>query len=265
MNESQIFNRILVRQRRQAAAQYFAGHDFITNLASDYIIQRLVETGIKRNIALDIGCHTGGLGKKLLSNGVSKNIFYCDLSENMVRQADGIKLVADEECLPFANASFGLIVSSMSMHWINDLPGTLLQIRKCLNEEGVFIASMPGIETLKELRHCLMEAEIEITGGTAPHISPFVDLKTIGHLLGRAGFNRPVSDSEIIHIAYKDMHALLKDIRAAGEQSALIKRSNYLCKEVVALASEKYRNYYSDGDGGILATAEIITITGLAA
>jgi NADH dehydrogenase [ubiquinone] 1 alpha subcomplex assembly factor 5 len=150
------------------------------------------------------------------------------------------------------------------MHWVNDLPGCLLQIRQCLKPEGMFMAAMPGIETLKELRHCLMEAEIEITGGTAPHISPFSDVKTMGHLMGRTGFTRPVADCETVQVSYSDMLSLLLDIKNMGEGSALLKRSNFIRRDVLSLAAEKYKELYSDGDGGIIATIDIITITGLA-
>lgn len=263
-NEIQIFNRLLLKKRRQIAAYKNFLHDFAINLAADYIIERLKDGGKKYPISLDLACHAGQLGKKIFEEKLSENIIYCDYSYNMVAQTQGLKVVADEEILPFAQKSFDLIVSSMSLHWVNDLPGCLLQIRKCLKPGGVFIAAMSGIETLKELRHCLMEAEIEITGGAAPHISPFSDVKTMGHLLGRAGFTSPVADTELLKISYKNMFSLIDEIKNMGEGSALIKRSNFIRRDVLARASEKYKELYDDGDGGIVATIEIITITGLA-
>ncbi len=263
-NDIQIFNRKLIQKRRDRAAAHINNHDFIINLASDYTVERLADMGCNLPLALDLGCHGGQLGKKIIENRISEEIIYSDLSTKMVQQVDGLKIVADEEFLPFADASFNLIASSMSLHWVNDLPGTLLQIRKCLKPEGVFIATMPGIDALKELRHCLMEAEIEITGGTAPHISPFADVKTMGQLLQRAGFNKPVTDSETIQIAYSDIFSLMHDLKNMGERNALIKRSSTLRRGVLACAAEKYKEFYSDKNGDILATIEIITITGLA-
>lgn len=263
-NEIQIFDRKLITKRRERAARHFSQHDVIINLASDYTVERLLDKGDKYPITLDIGCHIGGLGKKLEINNLSKNVIYCDLSREMVKQAGQLKVIADEEYLPFTNASFDLIASSMSLHWVNDLPGTLIQARKCLKSNGIFIATMPGIDTLKELRYCLMEAEIEITGGTAPHISPFADVKTLGHLLQRAGFIKPVADSEIVKVSYTDIFTLVNDLRNMGESNALIKRSVRINKNVLQRAAEKYKEFFSDKEGGILATIEIITITGLA-
>jgi len=264
MSEINIFDRKLLRKRRELASHHFAEHDFIKNLAADYTIERLLDMGDKYEMALDLGCHTGGMGSKLKENKLAANIVYCDSSGAMMGRADGIKVIADEELLPFAPLSFNLISSSMSLHWVNDLPGALIQMRKCLKPDGFFIATMPGIETLKELRHCLMEAEIEITGGTAPHISPFADVKTLGQLLQRAGFARPVADSEVVQVSYPDMFAILTDLKNMGERNALIKRSKFLRRKVLEVAAEKYKTLYSDEEGGILATVEIITITGLA-
>ncbi len=259
-----IFDRNLIKQRREKAAADINNHDFIINHTSDYIVERLVDMQEKYPLALDLGCHSGQLGKKLIENNICDDVVYSDLSTKMVQQAEGLKIIADEEFLPFAPRSFNLIASSMSMHWVNDLPGSLLQIRKCLKAGGVFMAAIPGIDTLKELRSCLMEAEMELTGGIAPHISPFADVKTMGQLLQRAGFNKPVADSEILQVSYSDMFALMHDIKKMGEQSALIKRSRFIHQEVLKNAAAKYKELYGSDDGGILATVEIITITGLA-
>lgn len=263
-NDINIFDRKLIRKRREKAARHFSQHDFLKNIASDYIIERLLDKGNKYQIALDIGCHTGGLGQRLMINNLSQHVVYSDLSAGMAKQAGHLAVVADEEFLPFNKLSFNLITSSMSLHWVNDLPGALLQMRRCLKQGGLFIAAMPGIATLKELRHCLMEAEIEITGGTAPHVSPFADVKTLGHLMQRAGFAEPVADSETVQISYPNIHSLLNDLRISGEGNALIKRNPLIRKNVLQRAAEKYAELYSDNEGGILATIEIITITGLA-
>lgn len=260
----EIFNRKLIRQRRDKAAKNINEHDFIIKLASGYMVERLVDSGYKYPLALDLGCHSGKLGEEILASGISEEVVYCDSSIKMVGQAKGYKLVVDEEFLPFKSASFNLIASSMSMHWVNDLPGSLIQIRKCLKPGGIFIATMPGLETLKELRQCLMAAEIEITGGIAPHISPFSDVKTMGGLLQRAGFNRPVADSEIVEVAYSDILSLMHDLKKMGEGNALFKRDFLLRRRVLQRAEEKYKELYGDGEGGIIATIEIITITAIA-
>jgi SAM-dependent methyltransferase len=264
MDEINIFDRNLVKKHRNLAAENFSHHDFIKNLTAEYVTARLLDIGDKYEMALDFACHNGILGKKLQENHLTANLICCDLSANMVKNAPGLRVVADEEFLPFAPRSFNLIASSMSLQWVNDLPGMLIQMRQCLKQDGVFIATMPGALTLKELRHCLMESEIEITGGTAPHISPFADVKTLGQLMQRAGFARPVADSEVVQISYADIFSIFADLKNMGEGNALIKRSRCLRKDVVQSAAKKYQMLYPDIDGGILATIEIITITGLA-
>ncbi len=265
-NEMQIFDRNLLRIGRDAAARSFARHDFIFKLVADYTMQRLVDMGMTYKAALDFGCHTGEFGKLLLQNNIVEQVVFSDLSAAMIEGPGlaGLKVIADEEYLPFAKDSFDLVISNMSLHWVNDLPGTLLQIYKCLKSKGMFIATIPGIETLKELRRCFMEAEMELTGGVTPQIAPFADVKSLGHLMQRAGFVRPVADSETLRVVYKDMFALLRDLKKTGQNNVLLKRGGPLGRKILQKAGEKYQQYYPSKEGGIVATIEIITITGLA-
>ena len=148
----------------------------------------------------------------------------CDLSAAQLARADGLRAVADEEALPFADASFDLVLSNLSLHWVNDLPGALIQIRRALRPDGFFIAAMAGGETLKELSQCLFDAELAVTGGAAPRLSPFAAVSDAGQLLRRAGFVLPVADAETVTITYPDLFKLLADIRGMGETSALLAR-----------------------------------------
>lgn len=259
-----IFNRILLRNRRQAASNSFANVDFIKKLSSRYILERLKETNTNIDLALDLGAHTGVLGDMLETKNIAKKVIYSDLSENMVSKIKGSKVVLDEEFLPFRNKSFDLITSCMSMHWVNDLPGCLAQIRQCLKPNARFIASIAGIETLSEFRQCLIEAEIELKDGASPHISPFIDVKTAGDLMTRAGFRDVISDREIVKIAYKDIFALAKELKLMGERSALNQIPGFISRNIVKLAAQKYKENFSNEQGSIIATIEIITITGLA-
>lgn len=263
-NEMQIFNRQLIKMRRNRCANKRLEHETITNLTADYIIERLTDHGNHYPLALEIGYHSGIVGHKLLAQKIIQQIIYTDISATVMRQIPGNAIIADEEFLPFKTSSFNLITSNMNLHWVNDLPGTLLQIRHSLKENGIFIATLPGTATLCELRQALMQAEIELRGGTAPHISPFADVKTMGHLLQRAGFNKPVADSETIQIAYPDIITLLHDLQNNAENNALIKRSKYLHRNVLKRAAEYYQKTHSNKEGNLLATLEIITITGLA-
>jgi SAM-dependent methyltransferase len=149
----------------------------------------------------------------------------CDLSPAMAARNRGLCVTADEECLPFAPHSFDLIVASLSLHWINDLPGALLQLREALRPEGLLLASLPVLGTLSELRSALTEAEAEVAGGVSPRVSPFPELRDCAHLLQRAGFTLPVADVEDIRLLYADPFALLTDLRSAGEANAIRERA----------------------------------------
>jgi SAM-dependent methyltransferase len=149
----------------------------------------------------------------------------CDLSERMVRLGGGLAVAADEEFSPFAAGSFDLVVASLSLHWVNDLPGALLQIRRILRPGGLFLASLPALGSLAGLRAALIEAEMVLHGGASPRVSPFPDLRDCAGLLQRAGFAAPVADQDEVVIRYADPLRLLRDLRAAGETNATLARA----------------------------------------
>jgi SAM-dependent methyltransferase len=152
------------------------------------------------------------------------DVVSCDLSPAMAARNGGPAVAADEEFLPFAPASFDLVVASVSLHWVNDLPGALIQLRRALRPEGLLLASLPALGTLGELRQTLTEAEAALTGGAAPRVSPFAELRDCAGLLQRAGFTLPVADLEELRVLYAEPFALLRDLRAAGETNALRER-----------------------------------------
>jgi NADH dehydrogenase [ubiquinone] 1 alpha subcomplex assembly factor 5 len=168
----------------------------------------------------------------------------------------------DPEHLPFAPGSFELIVSPLALHWINDLPGALIQLRLALKPDGLLLASLFGGETLHELRLTLIEAESELTGGAGPRVSPFADLQDIAGLLQRAGFALPAADRDVVTVRYGEPMRLLADLRAMGETSALRERNpRALNRRTLARAFELYRERYSE-DERVRATFEILTATG---
>jgi SAM-dependent methyltransferase len=142
----------------------------------------------------------------------------------MAARSAPLAVAADEEALPFTSASFDLVVASLSLHWINDLPGALIQLRHALRPDGLLLASLPALGTLAELRAALTETEAELTGGAAPRVSPFPSLQDCAALLQRAGFALPVADVEDITLLYAAPLALLRDLRAAGEGNAVALR-----------------------------------------
>jgi SAM-dependent methyltransferase len=174
-------------------------------------------------------------------------------------------VVADDEAPPFAEASFDLITSILSLHAVNDLPGTLVQLRRLLKPDGLFLAAMFGGETLKELRVAFAAAEEETIGGASPRVAPFADVRDLGGLLQRAGFALPVADVERTVVRYRDLYRLFADLRALGETNVLAdRRSEWLSKRTLAAVVRNYQARFSDGEGRQLATFDIIFLTGWA-
>jgi SAM-dependent methyltransferase len=180
----------------------------------------------------------------------------------MAAQAPAPAVAGDEEALPFANGAFDLVLSSLSLHWVNDLPGALSQIRRALKPDGLFLAAMPGGETLKELRQALAEAEIAGEGGLSPRISPFVEVRDAGNLLVRAGFALPVADIETITVSYPEPLAVVRDLRGAGEANAVLERRRSPSRRTTLFSAlARYGELYGDADGRVPATVQVIYLT----
>lgn len=213
-----VFDRAAVRRHRDRAAGSLDPVRPILEEAAERLIERLDDTTRRFSRALDLGGR-GVVAPLLRARGIAT--VSADLSAAMAARNPGPAVVADEEFLPFAPASFDLIVASLSLHWVNDLPGALLQLRRALAPEGLLLASLPTLGTLDTLRSALMEAEMALSGGASPRISPFPELRDCAALLQRAGFALPVADVEEIRLAYADPLTLLTDLRAAGEANAV--------------------------------------------
>ena len=220
-NEMNVFDRRAVRRHRDRAAPHVGAVADVLGDVADRLLDRLEDTTHRFGRALDVGGR-GVVAPRLRARGIG--VVSCDLSPAMAARAGAPAVAADEEALPFAAASFDLIVANLSLHWVNDLPGALIQLRLALAPDGLFLASLPALGTLGELRTALTEAEAELTGGAAPRVSPFPDLRDCAGLLQRAGFALPVADAEDITLAYADPFALLRDLRAAGETNAVAAR-----------------------------------------
>jgi SAM-dependent methyltransferase len=174
-------------------------------------------------------------------------------------------LTVDLERLPFGDQQFDLIVSPLALHWVNDLPGAFIQLRRALKPDGLLLASLLGGATLTELRLSLIQAESELTDGAGPRVSPFADLQDIAGLLQRADFALPAADRDIVTVRYAAPMQLLADLRAMGETSALTERSpRALSRRILQRAFEIYRARHSGPDERVTATFEILTATGWA-
>jgi len=215
-----IFDRRLVRLRRDRAATTVQQVAPILEAAADLLLDRLDDVTRRFDRALDLGGR-GFVAPLLVARGVGF-VVSMDLSAQMAVRAGALPLAGDEEFLPFAPGSFDLVVASLSLHWVNDLPGALLQIRRVLAPDGLFLASLPGLGTLQSLREALAATELAIRGGVSPRVSPFPELRDVAGLLQRAGFALPVADRDVLDLAYATPLAILRDLRGAGETNATV-------------------------------------------
>ncbi|MGE5504672.1 MAG: methyltransferase domain-containing protein [Actinomycetota bacterium] len=263
-----IFDRSLLRKRRDRAASGFAAHDFLVREAAERLLDRLDDVTRHFPVALDLGCHTGQVADTLAGRGGIRTLVQCDLSPAMARAAaaNGHPTVcADEEWLPFAPASFDLVLSCLSLHWVNDLPGTLVQIRRILKPDGLFLAALLGGDTLAELRRALMEAELEAEGGASPRVSPMAEVRDLGGLLQRAGFALPVVDSDAVPVTYGDPMRLMADLRGMGETNAVAaQRKTFTRRATLLGALQRYGQLFARDDGRLPATFQLLTLTGWA-
>ncbi len=214
----QLFDSFAVRLHRdRAASQVSVVGDVLANLA-ERLLDRLDDTTHRFTHALDLGGR-GSVAPALRARGM--HVVCLDPSAAMATRAGEVAVCGEAEALPFAPGSFDLVVASCSLHWVNDLPGALIQLRRALRPDGLLLASMPVLGTLDGLRRALTEAELALTGGASPRVSPFADLRDCAALLQRAGFALPVADVEDIALLYADPALLLRDLRAAGESNAI--------------------------------------------
>lgn len=249
----EVFDRHLISQRRTRAAKKFSEHDFLFNWAKNQLSNRLSDINRKFDIGVELGTR-GVLGTHPKIN----TLFSVDLVGEP-------HILASEEFLPFKSRSLDLVLSTLNLHTVNDLPGALIQIRHALKDDGLFLACMLGGETLHELRAVMQSVELEMYGGVSPRVAPFADKPQMGDLLQRAGFAIPVVDSEILTVTYDHVFKLMEDLRGMGENNAMIERSKTpLNKEFFMRVAKSYQEQFSEPDGRIVASFEVIFLLGWA-
>lgn len=251
-----VFDRRAVRRHRDRAAATVGAVGDLLRDGAGRLLDRLDDMTGEFGRALDVGGR-GIVAPLLRARGIA--VVSSDLSEPMARLSGGLAVAADEEFLPFAPGSFDLVVASLSLHWINDLPGALIQLRRALRPDGLFLASMPALGTLGALRAALTDAELALSGGASPRVSPFPDLRDCAGLLQRAGFSAPVVDVEEIVVRFADPLRLLRDLRAAGETNAVQARSRTFAPAALfpaALAAMR------GDDGRVPVTLRLAMMTG---
>ncbi len=261
MADSLVFDRAQVRHQRNRAAARLGEHDFLLREVADRLADRLLDIARGFPLALDLGCHAGQLARAIEGRFGIETLVRCDLSPAMARAAGPPALAADEEALPFAPETFDLVVSDLSLHWVNDLPGTLVQIRDCLKPDGLLLAAMFGGETLSDLRRCLLEAELAEERGAGPRVSPFAELRDLGSLLQRAGFALPVVDLDPITVTYEDPLRLLADLRGMGETNALVARRRRFSRRATLLRALAAYKEQAGSDGRIAVRFDVLTLT----
>jgi SAM-dependent methyltransferase len=256
-----IFDRRLLRLRLSRA---------LRTGPADFLLQRVVEDLDERlgsvlrqfDDVLDLGTPTSLLVERLALRH-PKRLIHAALVRDALTEGTWLNLIADEEALPFAPESFDLITSALSLQNVNDLPGALVQIRRALRPDGLFMGCFMGGQSLHELRAVLAEAEEEIMGGVSPRVAPFVDLRDLGALLQRAGFALPVTDVDTLTVRYDHLFALAHDLRAMAATNILALRDRRgISKTVLLRAAEIYQQKFSDSDGRIRATFDLVWLSG---
>ncbi|MGY6569167.1 MAG: class I SAM-dependent methyltransferase [Salinarimonas sp.] len=260
MDSALVFDRALVR-RRLARAHRQGLVDFLLRHAVADLDLRLTPVLRDFELALDIGSPGAEAARFLREGRGIGHVVRAALAG--VAVGDGV--IADEEALPFAHERFDLAVSLLGLHAVNDLPGALIQIRRALKADGLFVGCLLGGATLNELRTVFTQAESEIEGGVSPRVAPFADVRDMGGLMQRAGFALPVTDSETVTVRYGDPFALMRDLRGMGLANALVARRRVPLKRAVLMrAAQIYAERFADPDGRLRATFECIWLSGWA-
>ena len=268
-----MFNRLAWRHNRNRAANGYAKTAFLKELACARLAERLEL--IRRNFRdiLDLGSHGGQMVAALPArfHDQSIKLIQTDPSAAFIQLAKAANpsvqnnFVMSDDVLPVAPASCDAVLSAMFLHWMDDLPGMLSQIRLALRPDGLLLANLIGGRSLMELRSCLAEAETEICGGISPRCMPMADIRDLGSLLQRAGFALPVADAELVTVTYPDMFRLMADIRAMGGQNCLVGRTSHFTPRSVFMRAEAlYKEKFIDSESQIKVTVELITLTGWA-
>ncbi|HUU65925.1 MAG TPA: methyltransferase domain-containing protein [Methyloceanibacter sp.] len=265
MSNAHLFDRRLLRQRRDRFAHEVEAREFLIAHVAREIGER-VEIMLRNfPLALDLGAFHGLLGRTVAALPSVGDMVYAESAPAYAALCPRPALVCDEDLLPFKDASFNLIVSGLALHRVNDLPGSLIQIRRALAPDGLFMAAALGAGALIELREALIEAEGEMEGGASPRVSPFGDVRAYGALLQRAGFALPVADAEILKVVYPSPRELMREVRALGGGNVLMARKRApLPRRTLARAEEIYRARHGTADGKVTATFEFVFMSGWA-
>jgi SAM-dependent methyltransferase len=257
-----LFDRALLAQRRRRAAALGPVTFLIDRVAAD-LAERLSAVRRTFAVAVDLGTPTDAVRRAIRAGG-SIDTIVAAIAGPPVDYAGPI-VVADEERLPFRDASLDLVVSGLALQFVNDLPGALVQIRRALKPDGLFLAALVGGDTLTELRQAFAAAEAEREGGASPRVAPFADVRTVGALLQRAGFALPVTDVDRVSVRYDSPLRLMHDLRRMGATNVLAERRRAgLRRATLQRLVEIYAERFADPDGRVRASFDVIWLSGWA-
>ncbi len=255
--------RLVIAHRRRALAHPVAGADFLISRAAEDLADRLAVVERRFDSGAAIFGANPAAAAVLAGSGKVGEVVRVEADEAFLGGGDGI--VSDPETIALEPASIDLAVSLLVLQEANDIPGQLIQIRRALRPDGLFLGVMAGAGTLVELRESLLAAETELTGGASPRVIPFTDVRDAGALLQRAGFALPVADVETIIVRYDTMFGLMQDLRAMGVTSALADRSRKpATRRLFQRAAEIYAERFSDADGRVRASFSLVWLSGWA-
>jgi SAM-dependent methyltransferase len=258
----QVFDRALLRARRARAAALGPSTFLIDRVAED-LADRLGAVLRRFPLAVDLATPGDAFRRALAASGNVGEVLR--VSQNIDETTCRWRVVADEEALPLRDASIDLVVSGLALQFVNDLPGTLVQVRRALKPDGLFVAALTGGETLTELRQALAEAEVEIEGGVSPRVAPSIDMRDLGALLQRAGFALPVTDVDRVTVRYGSVLELMHDLRRMGAANALTERRRIpLRRATLSRMAEIYTARFGDRDGRVRATFDVVWLSGWA-
>jgi SAM-dependent methyltransferase len=259
-----LFDRKLIAARRRRARRIGAVTFLMDRAAPDFV-DRLAAVLRRFDRAADLGTPTGAVRAALAGNGAISTMIAVDPELDGDAGDGALRVVADVEALPFAGGALDLVVSAFALETANDLPGVLIQIRRALRPDGLFIAAILGGDTLTELRESFAVAESELAGGVSPRVVPFADVRDMGALLQRAGFALPVADVDRVMVRYASPLALMADLRRMGAANPLVERRRVpLRRQVLARMMEVYADRFADPDGRVRASFDIVWLSGWA-
>ena len=260
-----IFDRQALIHHRERAALASDIPDFLLQHVADDLTARLSVIQRIFPTALCISAATGAVARSISLRPGTQAVITSEMSLPLARRLTPPALVLDEEALPLRPGCIDLAVSALTLQFVNDLPGALAQVRQILKPDGLFLGSLLGGETLTELRQAALAAEMDMYDGASPRVAPCADVRDLGSLLQRAGFALPVTDSDTLTVTYPSALHLMRELKAMGASNVLIERRRIpVCRSFLMRIAEIYAKRFSDKNGRVRATFEILTMTGWA-